>query len=294
MLKTLRKTLEKTLKGKLDMSASRIDRCFEALRQQDRAALVTFVTAGYPDYQHSAEILSGLPEAGADIIELGMPFTDPMADGVPIQLASQRALAGGHNTIKTLQMVREFREHNQDTPIVLMGYYNPIYCYGVERFLHDAAASGVDGMIVVDLPPEHDNEFCVPANEAGIHFIRLATPTTDAARLPGVLANTSGFLYYVSSTGVTGSAAPTAEKVEKELARIREHTNLPVAVGFGIRTAPQAERIALFADAVVVGSALVECVANAATEAAGRDDVLALTRELSEAVRAARVKSSVC
>jgi tryptophan synthase alpha chain len=275
------------------MSASRIDRRFEALRQQDRAALVTFVTAGYPDYQHSAEILKGLPEAGADIIELGMPFTDPMADGVPIQIASQRALAGGHNSTKTLQMVREFRERNQDTPIVLMGYYNPIYCYGVERFLTDAAAAGVDGLIVVDLPPEHDNELCVPAREVGIHFIRLATPTTDAARLPGVLVNTSGFLYYVSSNGVTGSVAPTAEKVEKELARIREHTNLPVAVGFGIRTASQAERIARFADGVVVGSALVECIANADNEAQGRDDVLSLTRELSVAVREARTTLSV-
>jgi tryptophan synthase alpha chain len=275
------------------MSASRIDRRFEALRQQDRAALVTFVTAGYPDYQHSAEILKGLPEAGADIIELGMPFTDPMADGVPIQIASQRALAGGHNSTKTLQMVREFRERNQDTPIVLMGYYNPIYCYGVERFLTDAAAAGVDGLIVVDLPPEHDNELCVPAREVGIHFIRLATPTTDAARLPGVLVNTSGFLYYVSSNGVTGSVAPTAEKVEKELARIREHTKLPVAVGFGIRTASQAERIARFADGVVVGSALVECIANADNEAQGRDDVLSLTRELSVAVREARTTLSV-
>jgi len=275
------------------MSASRIDRRFEALRQQDRAALVTFVTAGYPDYQHSAEILKGLPEAGADIIELGMPFTDPMADGVPIQIASQRALAGGHNSTKTLQMVREFRERNQDTLIVLMGYYNPIYCYGVERFLTDAAAAGVDGLIVVDLPPEHDNELCVPAREVGIHFIRLATPTTDAARLPGVLVNTSGFLYYVSSNGVTGSVAPTAEKVEKELARIREHTNLPVAVGFGIRTASQAERIARFADGVVVGSALVECIANADNEAQGRDDVLSLTRELSVAVREARTTLSV-
>jgi tryptophan synthase alpha chain len=275
------------------MNASRIDHCFEVLREQDRAALVTFVTAGYPDYQHSAEILKGLPEAGADIIELGMPFTDPMADGVPIQIASQRALAGGHNTVKTLQMVREFREYNQDTPIVLMGYYNPIYCYGVDRFLTDAAAAGVDGLIVVDLPPEHDSELCVPAREAGIHFIRLATPTTDAARLPGVLVNTSGFLYYVSSNGVTGSAAPTAEKVEKELARIREHTNLPVAVGFGIRTAAQAERIARFADAVVVGSALVECIANADTEARGRDDVLSLTRELSAAVKEARTTLSV-
>jgi tryptophan synthase alpha chain len=275
------------------MNASRIDHCFEVLREQDRAALVTFVTAGYPDYQHSAEILKGLSEAGADIIELGMPFTDPMADGVPIQIASQRALAGGHNTTKTLQMVREFREHNQDTPIVLMGYYNPIYCYGVDRFLTDAAAAGVDGLIVVDLPPEHDGELCVPAREAGIHFIRLATPTTDAARLPGVLVNTSGFLYYVSSNGVTGSAAPTAEKVEKELARIREHTDLPVAVGFGIRTAAQAERIARFADAVVVGSALVECIANADTEAQGRDDVLSLTRELSAAVKEARMTLSV-
>ncbi|MET4160675.1 tryptophan synthase alpha chain [Marinobacterium sp. MBR-111] len=269
-------------------TVSRMERRFAALKQENRAALVTFVTGGDPDYDNSLKTLLGLPGAGADIIELGMPFTDPMADGAAIQLGSQRALAGGQNMVKTLQMVRELRKQDQDTPVVLMGYYNPVYRYGVEKFLQEAAQAGVDGLIVVDLPPEHDDELCIPAREVGIHFIRLATPTTDAKRLPGVLNNTSGFLYYVSSTGVTGAAAPTPEKVQKEVEAIKAHTGIPVAVGFGIRTPEQAARIAGFADGVVVGSALVDCIAQAETPEAGTQAVLALTRELSTAVRIAR------
>ncbi len=269
-------------------TASRMERRFAALKQENRAALVTFVTGGDPDYDNSLKTLLGLPGAGADIIELGMPFTDPMADGAAIQLGSQRALAGGQNMVKTLKMVRELRKQDQDTPVVLMGYYNPVYRYGVEKFLQEAAEAGVDGLIVVDLPPEHDDELCIPAREVGIHFIRLATPTTDAKRLPGVLNNTSGFLYYVSSTGVTGAAAPTPEKVQKEVEAIKAHTKIPVAVGFGIRTPEQAARIAGFADGVVVGSALVDCIAQAETPEAGTQAVLALTRELSTAVRTAR------
>ncbi|MBA4502586.1 tryptophan synthase subunit alpha [Marinobacterium marinum] len=268
--------------------ASRLERRFAALKEESRAALVTFITAGDPDYANSLDILLGLPEAGADVIELGMPFTDPMADGPAIQLANQRSLAAGQDMLKTLQMVRILREQDQDTPVILMGYYNPIYRYGVKRFLEEAAEEGVDGLIVVDLPPEHDDELCIPAREAGIHFIRLATPTTDAKRLPGVLTNTSGFLYYVSSTGVTGSAAPTPEKVQTEVEAIRAHTDIPIGVGFGIRTPEQAARIAHFADGVVVGSALIDCIAKADTPEAGTRAVLALTRDLSAAVRSAR------
>jgi tryptophan synthase alpha chain len=271
-----------------DNTASRMERRFTALKQENRAALVTFVTGGDPDYDNSLKTLLGLPQAGADVIELGMPFTDPMADGAAIQLGSQRALANGQNMVKTLQMVRELRKQDQDTPVVLMGYYNPVYRYGVGKFVQEAAEAGVDGLIVVDLPPEHDDELCIPAREAGIHFIRLATPTTDAKRLPGVLNNTSGFLYYVSSTGVTGAAAPTPDKVQKEVEAIKAHTEIPVAVGFGIRTPEQAARIAGFADGVVVGSALVDCIAQAETPEAGTQAVLALTRELSTAVRTAR------
>ncbi len=270
------------------MTQTRMERRLAALKANNQAALVTFISAGDPDYEHSLDTLLGLPAAGADIIELGMPFTDPMADGPAIQRSSQRALAGGQNMDKTLQMVRTLRQQDEDTPLVLMGYYNPVYRYGVERFLQQAAAAGVDGLIIVDLPPEHDDELCLPAAEAGIHFIRLATPTTDAARLPGVLNNSSGFLYYVSSTGVTGAAAPTPERVETEVAAIREHSHIPIAVGFGIRTPQQAARIATFADGVVVGSALVDCIANAESGAKGTDAVLALTRELAEAVKAAR------
>jgi tryptophan synthase alpha chain len=271
-----------------DNTASRMERRFTALKQENRAALVTFVTGGDPDYDNSLKTLLGLPQAGADVIELGMPFTDPMADGAAIQLGSQRALANGQNMVKTLQMVRELRKQDQDTPVVLMGYYNPVYRYGVGKFVQEAAEAGVDGLIVVDLPPEHDDELCIPAREAGIHFIRLATPTTDAKRLPGVLNNTSGFLYYVSSTGVTGAAAPTPDKVQKEVEAIKAHTEIPVAVGFGIRTPEQAARIAGFADGVVVGSALVDCIAQAETPEAGTQAVLALTRELSTAMRTAR------
>ncbi|MBV0933735.1 tryptophan synthase subunit alpha [Marinobacterium weihaiense] len=269
-------------------ATSRMERRFAALKADNRAGLVTFTTAGDPDYTHSLNTLLGLPAAGADVIELGMPFTDPMADGAAIQLGSQRALANGQNMVKTLQMVRELRKQDQDTPLVLMGYYNPIYRYGVEAFLEEAAEAGVDGLIVVDLPPEHDDELCVPAAQAGIHFIRLATPTTDAKRLPGVLANTSGFLYYVSSTGVTGAAAPTPEKVQAEVEAIRAHTDIPIGVGFGIRTPEQAARIARFADGVVVGSALVDRIAAAETPEAGTASVLSLVSELAEAVRNAR------
>lgn len=269
-------------------NSSRMERRFAALKQENRAALVTFTTAGDPDYDNSLKTLLGLPAAGADVIELGMPFTDPMADGAAIQLGSQRALGGGQNMIKTLQMVRELRKQDQDTPLVLMGYYNPVYRYGVDKFVQEAADAGVDGLIVVDLPPEHDDELCIPAREAGIHFIRLATPTTDAKRLPGVLNNTSGFLYYVSSTGVTGAAAPTPEKVQKEVDAIKQHTDIPIAVGFGIRTPEQAARIAGFADGVVVGSALVDCIAQAETPEAGTEAILTLTANLAAAIRTAR------
>jgi tryptophan synthase alpha chain len=241
---------------------SRIDRRFAALKKQGRKALVTFVTAGDPDYETSRAILLGLPAAGADIIELGMPFSDPMADGPAIQASSLRALKAGQTMKRTLDLVRALRERDRDTPIVLMGYYNPIYVYPRERFLDDAVAAGVDGLIVVDVPPEADAELCLPAIERGLNFIRLATPTTDARRLPAVLANASGFLYFVSITGITGAAAPEVKAVHAHVARIKQSTRLPVAVGFGIRTPEQAEAIAAGADAVVVGSALVEAIRN--------------------------------
>jgi tryptophan synthase alpha chain len=239
---------------------TRIDTRFAALKTQGRAALVTFTMAGDPDYDTSLAIAKALPKAGADVIELGMPFTDPMADGPVIQAAGLRALATGQNMIKTLQLVREFRKDDNATPIVLMGYYNPIYIYGVDRFLVDAKAAGVDGLIVVDLPPEEDDELCLPTLKAGLNFIRLATPTTDDNRLPAVLNNTSGFVYYVSITGITGAAAPDATKVSAAVARIKRHTKLPVAVGFGVRSAEQARAIAENAEGVVVGSALVDAL----------------------------------
>jgi tryptophan synthase alpha chain len=239
---------------------SRIDARFAALKREGRAALITFVTAGDPDPDTSVAILRALPKAGADLIELGMPFTDPMADGPAVQASSQRALKAGQTMRKTLDIVRMFRERDNVTPIVLMGYYNPIYIYGVEAFLTDATAAGVDGLIVVDLPPEEDGELCVPALRAGLSFIRLATPTTDDRRLPAVLANTSGFVYYVSITGITGMATPDASRVAEAVARIKRHTALPVAVGFGVKTPEHARAIATGADAVVVGSALVEAV----------------------------------
>ena len=240
--------------------ATRIDHRFAALKDGGRAALVTFLTAGDPDYTTSLAILKALPAAGADVIELGMPFTDPMADGPAIQAAGLRALAAGQDMNKTLALVRAFRDDDDATPIVLMGYYNPIYIYGVPRFLADAKAAGVDGLIVVDLPPEEDDELCLPALQAGLNFIRLATPTTDDTRLPAVLTNTSGFVYYVSITGITGMAAPDTSRVTDAVARIKRHTRLPVAVGFGVRTAEHARAIASGADGVVVGSALVDAL----------------------------------
>ena len=246
--------------------SERIERRFERLAAERRPGLVTFVMAGDPDAETSLAILKALPAAGADLIELGMPFTDPMADGPAIQAAGLRALRAGQTLRATLTMVAAFRNENADTPIILMGYFNPIYSYGVEPFLRDAEAAGVDGLIVVDLPPEEDDELCLPAMRAGLAFIRLATPTTDDARLPAVLANTSGFVYYVSITGVTGSATPDPAAVGKAVARIKRHTGLPVAVGFGVRDAASAAAIGSAADGVVVGSALVEAVRGSLAE----------------------------
>jgi tryptophan synthase alpha chain len=240
--------------------STRIDNRFAALKAENRAALVTFLTAGDPDAASSLAVVSALPAAGADVIELGMPFTDPMADGPAIQASGLRALTAGQTMRKTLALVRDFRKTDDATPIVLMGYYNPIYIYGVDKFLVDAKTAGVDGLIIVDLPPEEDEELCLPALKAGLNFIRLATPTTDDRRLPAVLANTSGFVYYVSITGITGAAAPDTSKVKDAVARIKRHTKLPVSVGFGVRTAEQARAIAEGADGVVVGTALVEAV----------------------------------
>jgi tryptophan synthase alpha chain len=239
---------------------TRIDRRFADLARQKRAALVTFVMAGDPDLATCLDILKALPRAGADVIELGMPFTDPMADGPAIQAAGLRALAAGTTLAKTLALAADFRAGDSTTPVVLMGYYNPVYVYGVEAFLRDAKAAGVDGLIIVDLPPEEDSELCLPALAAGLNFIRLATPTTDAARLPAVLAHTSGFVYYVSITGITGAAAPDFAKVAAAVSRIKAHTSLPVAVGFGVKNAGSAAAIAAHADGVVVGSAIVEAL----------------------------------
>lgn len=275
------------------MTTTRIDRRFAELAKAGRPALVTFITAGDPDYDTALAILRGLPAAGADVIELGMPFSDPMADGPPIQASGQRALHNGQTMKKTLAAVREFRASDAATPIVLMGYYNPIYVYGPDRFIADALSAGVDGLIVVDLPPEADNELCVPALKAGLNFIRLATPTTDDKRLPRVLANTSGFVYYVSIAGITGAAAPEAGKVSTAVKRIKRHTTLPVAVGFGVRTAAQAKEIGRDADGVVVGSALVDAIkatlgsdgrATAATVGA----VTGLVGDIAQGLRAAR------
>jgi tryptophan synthase alpha chain len=241
---------------------TRIDDTFARLKgTESRPALVTFVTAGDPDYRTSLELLRALPAAGADLVELGMPFSDPMADGPAIQASSQRALHSGQTLRKTLAMVRTFRETNDATPIVLMGYYNPIYIYGAESFVRDAAAAGVDGLIIVDMPPEADEELCLPAIAAGLNFIRLATPTTNDKRLPAVLANTSGFVYYVSIAGITGTRAPDLVAVRENVARIKRHTELPVCVGFGVKSPDQVKAIGAFADGVVVGSALVNAIA---------------------------------
>lgn len=272
---------------------SRIRSRFEACAREGRAALVTFVTAGDPDLATSSAILAALPAAGADVIELGVPFTDPMADGIPVQLAGQRALKAGQTLKKTLAMVEDFRKAGHDTPIVLMGYYNPIWAYGVDRFLKDARRCGVDGLIVVDLPPEEDAELCIPALAAGISFIRLATPTTDDKRLPKVLQNTSGFVYYVSVTGVTGGAIADYGAVGDAVTRIKRHTELPVAVGFGVKTAADAATIAKSADGVVVGSALVERV-RLSLDAEGKatektvSAVTSLVEELAGGVRQGR------
>jgi tryptophan synthase alpha chain len=271
----------------------RMDRRFAALKQEGRAALMTFTMAGDPDYDAALAILKALPKAGADIVEIGMPFTDPMADGPAIQAAGQRALKSGQDMKKTLAAVREFRAGDDATPLVLMGYYNPIYIYGVEKFLADAKAAGVDGLIIVDLPPEEDGELCLPALKAGLNFIRLATPTTDDKRLPAVLANTSGFVYYVSITGITGSAAPDPARVSGAVSRIKRHTKLPVCVGFGVRTGEQARAIAEGADGVVVGSVLVEAVrtsldSNGKPTAATVKSVSDIVSALAQGVRGAR------
>jgi tryptophan synthase alpha chain len=269
---------------------TRIDKRFAELKRQGRAGLVAFITAGDPDHETSIKILKGLPPAGADIIELGMPFSDPMADGPAIQASSQRALKAGQTMVKTLRMVKAFRGHDDATPIVLMGYYNPIYVYGVDRFLKDAVAAGVDGLIVVDMPPEEDAELRPPARNAGLNFIRLATPTTDAKRLPAVLANTSGFVYYVSIAGITGTAAPNLSEVAARVGRIKAKTELPIAVGFGVKTKEQVSAIAKLAEGVVVGSALVTAIAqsldadgNATPETGPR--VLDLVEQLASALR---------
>ncbi len=275
---------------------TRIGKRFAALKAQNRAGLATFVTAGDPTPEISSEILLGLAEAGADLIEIGMPFSDPMADGPAIQASSLRALKAGMTLPKTLDQVRAFRQQDDATPIVLMGYFNPIYIYGVDRFLGDAKAAGVDGLIVVDLPPEEEGELCLPAIDAGLNFIYLTAPTTDDVRLPRVLAHASGFVYFVSITGITGTKSAAAGDVAGHVARIRDHTDLPVAVGFGIKTPDQAAEIAGIADAVVVGSALVNVIADARDtdghplpETAPK--VLDLVRDLAAGVRAARPSS---
>lgn len=280
------------------MAETRIDRRFAACRAENRPALVTFITAGDPDLATSQALLDALPGAGADVIELGMPFSDPMAEGVPIQRATQRALAGGQTMALTLDMVRAFRRHDDVTPIVLMGYYNPIYVRDPARFVAEAKEAGVDGLIVVDIPPEVDDELCLPALDAGLNFIRLTTPTTDDRRLPAVLANTSGFVYYVSVTGITGATIASRAGVAEAVRRIKGHTHLPVAVGFGVKTAEDAEVIGRDADGVVVGSVLVEAV-RASLDADGRATpatvgaVTAIVRELAAGVARARVTAGV-
>ena len=271
---------------------TRLESRFDQIKSESRGGLVTFITAGDPDAETSARLLAGLPEAGADVIEIGMPFSDPMADGPAIQASSLRALKSGMTLAKTLAMVRDFRATDAQTPVVLMGYYNPIYSYGVEAFLDACRTSGVDGLIIVDLPPEEDEELCLPALEGGLHWIRLATPTTDEARLPIVLTNTRGFVYYVSILGITGTKSASGEAIGQAIARLRSKTDLPVAVGFGIKTKEQAREVTRFADAAVVGSALVDRVKNNLDADGGAieglvDDVLSLVSSLAEGVREA-------
>jgi tryptophan synthase alpha chain len=272
---------------------SRLETKFTALRTENKAGFVAFITAGDPDYATSLKVLKGLPSRGVDIIELGMPFTDPSADGPAIDRAAQRALAGGMSLKKTLDMTRAFREDNNETPIVLMGYFNPIFAYGIERFAADASSAGVDGVIIVDLPPEEDEELRIPANEAGIDVIRLATPTSDNERLPKVLEGASGFVYYVAVAGVTGGKSATEGDIESAITHIRQHTNLPVAVGFGIKTPEQAAAMAKYADGVVVGSAIVSMIEdgigdNGALKTDLVDDVLNFVKTLANGAHSGR------
>ena len=281
----------------MDRPVTRIDHRFKKCADEGRPALVTFITAGDPDKDISQAILDALPEAGADVIELGMPFSDPMAEGVPIQLATQRALKAGMKLNDVLDMVRTFRKKDNETPIVLMGYYNPIYFRGSVTFAKEAKEAGVDGLIIVDLPPEADDELCLPAMEAGINFIRLATPTTDDKRLPTVLNNTSGFVYYVSMTGITGADLQNTGRVGEAVKRIKNHTDLPVAVGFGVKTQEQARIIGMDADGVVVGSALVNAVKDSLDENGKATDITVnavsdLVRTLAEGVRSARADAA--
>ncbi len=276
---------------------ARMDKRFADLKAEGRPALVTYFMGGDPDYASSLEIMKALPKAGSDVIELGMAFSDPMADGPAIQRAGQRALKGGQTLAKTLQMARDFRRDDDATPIVLMGYYNPIYIYGVERFLDDALEAGIDGLIVVDLPPEMDDELCIPALAKGINFIRLATPTTDEKRLPAVLRNTSGFVYYVSMNGITGSALPDPSLIGGAVGRIKAHTALPVCVGFGVKTAEHARAIGASADGVVVGTAIVNQIASSLTadgkaSAATVAGVETLVMSLASGVRGARLAAA--
>jgi tryptophan synthase alpha chain len=276
---------------------TRIDRRMAKLKADGRPALVTYIMGGDPDYETSLSIMKALPASGSDVIELGMPFSDPMADGPAIQAAGLRALKGGQTLARTLKMASEFRAGDDETPIVLMGYYNPIYIYGVDRFLADAKASGIDGLIVVDLPPEMDEELCIPALKAGVNFIRLATPTTDDKRLPKVLENTSGFVYYVSMTGITGSALADTAKVSAAVTRIKSHTALPVCVGFGVKTAEQARVIGASADGVVVGTAIVNAIANVLgpkgeKTADPAEAVATLVSGLAQGVRSARLAAA--
>lgn len=279
------------------MTTTRIDRRFEMLKHEGRAALVTYMMAGDPDYETALSIMKALPKAGADLIELGMPFSDPMADGPAIQAAGLRALKAGQTLQRTLDMAADFRKDDDETPIIMMGYFNPIYIYGVERFLEAARAAGIDGLIVVDLPPETDSELCVPALKAGLNFIRLATPTTDDKRLPRVLENTSGFVYYVSMTGITGSALTDTTRVGEAVRRIKGHTALPVCVGFGVKSAEQAEAIAEAADGVVVGTAIVNAIADC-LDSNGRPvsdpaaAVASLVGELAAGTRRARLAAT--
>ena len=259
---------------------SRLISAFDRLRSNNQKAFIAYVMAGDPDLDYSQQLLEGLPESGVDIIELGIPFTDPMADGPTIQLAGQRALAAGQTVVKTLAMVKDFRSNDKKTPIILMGYFNPIYSFGVQEFIKESVDAGVDGLIVVDLPPEEDQELCIPANEAGLSFIRLATPTTDDKRLPRVLENTSGFVYFVSITGITGASAPKPEEVAPDVARIKQATDLPVCVGFGVKTPEMAKAISNISDGVVVGSSIVNLIGE------GRpiSEVLGFVQNLSKGV----------